>query len=169
MKIIKTKGGKIMESQRKKGTPKGKDEDFNKICEAFGRNYSSLSQSILARWPDIGPRDRGKEVLLWYEQLSKQMKMYFRKYGIRNNPETRGLFVMATFANAIILFTQPMQEGLRDKLIAQRDRFYARVEQIGNTLIKKSKQKIKLEITAAEAFAQCDHDILVWGQHGANS
>ncbi|WP_119165275.1 hypothetical protein [Algihabitans albus] len=136
----------------------GQDHD---PIKAFARGHLSLTMSILARWPEIEPKQKSEHVGVWAEQITKHYQPVIEKwfYG-ENTPDLRMAFYKETLEEAVahLLGDDARDPGERASLEASK---------------MLSRAKNILEIVAKEF----DPDLIdqlsapskpTWGQHGAH-
>ncbi len=133
---------------------------------AFARGHMSVTQSLLARWPDMAEgKERTEAVRIWYEQIAPRIEQECDKWFSKDRaPILRSEFVAATLGEAIAQFLGKDASSKSPEATLQRERLSARAVEIADVLVG------QIDDTLADTNLQRRAAIyvIIWGQHGAH-
>ncbi|MFA4904523.1 MAG: hypothetical protein WC600_17450 [Desulfobaccales bacterium] len=140
-------------------------DEIMRPISAFARGHMTHTQSLLARWPDLGTEEeRCEAVRNWYNQLMKRMEpeldTWFR--GDRS-PNLRSEYIAACFREAIAAFLGAHARSNAPQAKLARDRLTGRAVEIADVIIN----SVSTEMRAAPLRGGIII-IVIWGEHGAH-
>jgi len=153
-------------SKIKKNLDKRGDSKNEEIIGKFARAHMTLTQSLIARWPDITQKERVNETSAWYKEFCKYLDPIYKKwFNGKESPELQASFIRRSIDESIGSFLGECTRNTNGVDKFHKEKLSSRGDQIIEVL--RNNVDIKL-LTVNDKIFEIGHGPVMWGQHGAH-